>query len=93
MATIEEKIEVLLTDKKYKGDEQTEIALAKIVGSKCRCYDSDIDDGVDDRKSKDKYVLYSAFDFEDSPIEVKVFYGDVTKKIGYVEVRNADEDE
>ena len=49
--------------------------------------------GWGDRKSKDKYVLYSAFDFEDSPIEVKVFYGDVTKRIGYVEVRNADEDE
>lgn len=93
MATLKERIETLFIGGKYNGAEQTAKELTTIVGVKCRCYDSDIDDGVDDDETEDGYVIYSAFDFENSPLVVKVFYGDVTNEIGYVEVRNADEHE
>lgn len=93
MATLKERIETLFISGEYKGAEQTAKELAKIVGAKCRCYDSGIDDGVDDDESKDRYIIYSSFGFEGSPLVVKVVYGDVTHEIGCVEVRNADEHE
>lgn len=93
MATLKERIETLFISGKYKGAEQTARELAKIVGAKCSCYDSGIDDRVDDDETKDRYIIYSEFGFEGSPLEVKVIYGDVTKEIGCVEVRNADEHE
>ena len=91
MATLKEKIETLFIGGKYKGAEQTAEELSKIVGAKCKWHDSGIDDGVDDDETKDRYVIYSSFSFEVSPFVVKMFYGDVTEEIGYVEVRNADE--
>ena len=85
MATLKERIETLFISGEYKGAEQTARELAKIVGAKCRCYDSGIDDGVDDDESKDRYIIYSSFGFEGSPLVVKVVYGDVTHEIGCVE--------
>lgn len=93
MATLKERIETLFIGGKFMGEEETAKELAKIVGTKCECYDSGIDDGVDDDETEDEYVMYSAFGFEGSPLVVKVYYGDVTEEIGCVEVRNDDEHE
>lgn len=89
MATLEQRIRANFTETTYKGDEETEKELTDLVGKKCRCYDEGIDDGVDDDECEDCYIYYSAFEFEDSQLNVIVYYGDQTSEICDVEVRNA----
>jgi hypothetical protein len=53
-------------------------------------YDQYIDDGCDydEEIGGDKYVMCSAFRAVDykNPIVVRIYYGDVTEEIGYVEI-------
>ena len=93
MATLKEKIETTFIGSDWKGEEETAEILKEIVGLKCECYDADIDDGVDDDESEDTYIMYASFRFENSPLVVRIVYGDVTEEIGDVEVRNAKEHE
>lgn len=93
MATLKEKIETTFIGSDWKGEEETAEILNKIVGLKCECYDYGIDDGVDDDESDDTYIMYASFRFENSPLVVRIVYGDVTEEIGDVEVRNAKEHE
>ena len=93
MATLKEKIETTFIGSDWKGEEETAETLKEIVGLKCECYDTGIDDGVDDDESDDAYIMYASFRFENSPLVVRIVYGDVTEEIGDVEVRNAKEHE
>ena len=93
MATLKEKIETTFIGSDWKGEEETAEILKEIVGLKCKCYDAGIDDGVDDDESDDAYIMYASFRFENSPLVVRIVYGDVTEEIGDVEVRNAKEHE
>ena len=93
MATLKEKIETTFIGSDWKGEEETAEILKEIVGLKCECYDDGIDDGVDDDESEDTYIMYASFRFENSPLVVRIVYGDVTEEIGYVEVRNTKEHE
>lgn len=93
MATLKEKIETTFIGSDWKGEEETAETLKEIVGLKCECYDAGIDDGVDDDESDDAYIMYASFRFENSPLVVRIVYGDVTEEIGDVEVRNAKEHE
>ncbi len=93
MATLKEKIETIFIGSDWKGEEETAEILKEIVGLKCECYDADIDDGVDDDESEDTYIMYASFRFENSPLVVRIVYGNVTEEIGDVEVRNAKEHE
>lgn len=94
MATLKEKIETTFIGSDWKGEEETAEILKEIVGLKCECYDASIDDAVDDDdESEDTYIMYASFRFKNSPLVVRITYGDVTEEIGDVEVRNAKEHE
>ena len=71
---------------KYFGADDACERLEAIVGKPCRCYDSKIDDGADDDETEDVYVMRDCFDFEDSNLIVHIYYGDVTREVGYADV-------
>lgn len=73
----------------YEGDGMMEQTLSSILGEKVRCYDSGIDDGVDnDEEDGDKYVMKSCFNGKvcGKDFYVRVYYGDVTREIGCIEI-------
>ena len=81
-----DKIQTELIGAKHLGVEWLKEELANLVGKSCRCYDSKIDDGADDDETEDCYVMKDCFEFENSNLVVHVYYGDVTREIGYVDV-------
>lgn len=80
------KIQTAFIGSKWQGVLSTEEELKALTGLKCICYDHCIDDGADNDETEDQYVMRACFDFEDSPLIVHVYYGDVTREIGYVDV-------
>ena len=84
---IEKIIEFLDENKIFLGDEEFEEKLTEVTGYKCRCYDSGIDDGIDDDDCEDEYLMYSSFDFQGLGLILRVYYGDVTDIIGDYEIR------
>lgn len=86
MITLEERIQTELIGSKYMGVSTTCEILANIVGKSCWCCDSKIDDGADNDETEDSYVMKDCYEFEDSDIMVNIYYGDVSREIGYVEV-------
>ena len=80
---IRNKIFDQFDDTHWLGREKTCEILSEIVGKECRCYDLCIDDKSDDEE--DTYVIKACFDFSDSPIKIRMYYGDTTEKIGYVD--------
>ena len=84
---LKSKIETEFIGGHYEGDEETEKILSKIVGKPVKCYDTKIDDGVDDNETEDEYIMKSCFSTEDDKIIVGIYYGDVTDEIGYVNVQ------
>ena len=83
---ITDKIQTARIGAKHLGIGWLQGELANLVGKQCSCYDSKIDDGADDDETEDSYVMKDCFEFEDSPLTVRVYYGDVTREIGYVDV-------
>ena len=73
---------------RHLGVQWLKDVLNGIAGDTCDMYNSDIDDGADD-DSEDEYVMYDAFTFEKIKVDVIVYYGNVTREIGCVEVREA----
>ena len=71
----------------YKGDDETEKELSNLLGGKWRCYDTKIDDGVDDDETEDEYIMVSCFENEQGNVDVLIYYGDVTNEITYTQVR------
>jgi hypothetical protein len=71
---------------KYAGETATEEILTKICGQKVSCYDSVIDDGVDDDDTEEEYVMRDCFSTADDKITIRIYYGDCTMEIGYVSV-------
>jgi hypothetical protein len=74
----------------YMGCDDTERILTETLGFEMEQYDQYIDDGCDydEEVGGDKYVMCSAFRAKqyDNPIVVRIYYGDVTEEIGYVEI-------
>ena len=85
---IKELVEETFIGANYNGDEETEKELSNLLGGKWRCYDTKIDDGVDDDETKDEYVMVSCFENEQGNVDILIYYGDVTDEITYVQVRN-----
>ena len=84
--TIKEKIENEFIGANWKGEVATNEILTKIVGYQSRMYDQCIDDGADGDETEDTYVMKACFDFHNCNIKVRIYYGDFTEEIGYVEV-------
>ena len=86
LGKLTEKIQDNFIGAKYGGCAWAEEELSAIVGKKCAIYDSVIDDGADGDETEDQYVMRDCFQFEDSNLVVRIYYGDVTREIGYVDV-------
>ena len=71
---------------KYLGCTWAEEELTRIVGRPIAQYDECIDDGVDDDETEDQYVMRACFSDESSRLTIRIYYGDVTREIGYVDV-------
>lgn len=80
------KIQTEFIGSDWNGILATEEKLALLTGLKPRCYDQCIDDGADDDETEDTYVMRACFDFENSNLVVRIYYGNVTEEIGYVDV-------
>lgn len=86
MLTLTEKIQNEFIGSRYNGASDACERLANIVKKPCNCYDSKIDDGADDDETEDCYVMKDCFEFQDSNLVVHIYYGDVTREVGYVDV-------
>lgn len=86
MLTLTEKIQNEFIGSRYDDAGDACAKLTAIVGMPCRCYDSEIADRVSDVEAEDYYVMKDCFDFEDSNLVVRIYYGNITKEIGYVDV-------
>lgn len=86
MMTLTEKIQTALIGSDYAGADDTEKLLSELTGKKMRCYDVVIDDGADDDETEDQYVMRACFTDNTGTITIRVYYGDVTEEIGYVDV-------
>ena len=84
--TLTEKIQTALIGSDYMGISETEELLSSIVGKNVSHYDTCIDDGADDDETEDSYVMRACFSTDNDDIIVRIYYGDVTEEIGYVDV-------
>ena len=73
-------------EKNIDWTEDTEQLLSDIVGSEMTWYDTCIYDGADDDETEDQYVMRACFSTDGYGVVVRVYYGDVTEEIGYVDV-------
>ena len=80
------KVQTALIGAKYQGCSWGEEELTKLVGKPMNQYDDCIDDGVDDDETEDQYVRKACFATEDNGLTIRIYYGDVTMEIGYVDV-------
>lgn len=85
--SIKELVENAFIGTKYQDDETTEKELEKLLGGKWRCYDTKIDDGVDDDETEDEYIMVSCFENEQGNVDILIYYGDATNEITYTNVR------
>ena len=84
--TLIEKIQTALIGADFPGVAQTEDILSSIIGKPVAWYDTVIDDGADDDETEDQYVMRACFSTQGDDIIIRVYYGDVTEEIGYVDV-------
>ncbi len=84
--TLTEKIQTSLIGSKYRGVAEIEELLSEIVGEEMTWYDTCIDDGADDDETEDTYVMRACFSDRADRVIVRIYYGDVTEEIGYVDV-------
>ena len=81
-----DKIQTSLIGAKHLGIEWLTNTLNELTGYDFTNYDSCIDDGADDDETEDEYVMRDSFSDDVRCIYVRVYYGDVTREIGYVDV-------
>lgn len=71
------------------GNEYSEIEieekLTELLGAEVSWYDGAIDDGCDDED--DEYVMKACFEVIGTGITIRVYYGNNTLEIGYVDIR------
>lgn len=73
-----------LINTEYLREEEMEKKLSQMVGEKARCYDDYIDEGIDDEDVEDEYIYCGAFEFENTNLIVRVYYGNVTGEITHI---------
>jgi hypothetical protein len=85
---IEREIQREFIGASYDGWDVAEGILKEIIGESVRFYDKGIADGVDEDETEDTYVMYDSFETFDGELTIRIFYGDVTREVGYVSVTN-----
>ena len=71
------------TDNNFSGIINTIDKIKELVNLDAECYDQYIDDGADG--ADDNYVMCASFELENGII-MRIYYGDVTNIIGYVDI-------
>ena len=84
--TLTEKIQTALIGADFPGVMETEQILSDIIGHPVQWYDTVIDDGADNDETEDQYIMRACFSTDRDDIIIRVYYGDVTEEIGYVDV-------
>lgn len=69
----------------WLGEEETCEVLTELVGKECECYDHCIDDCTGEDDEEDRYTIKACFRFKNSPVKVRMYYGQDTEQIGYVD--------
>lgn len=92
MLTLNEKIQERFIGTNWDGESETIRIFKEEFNLTARMYDQCIDDGADGDETEDEYVMKACFDFKEIDGEVRIYYGDVTEEIGYVDA-GLDEDE
>lgn len=82
---ISDKIRETFEDTQWRGEEETTEILKTIVGKECDCYDHCLDDCFDD-DGEDRYSVKACFRFANSPITIRMYYGQDTEQIMLVDV-------
>lgn len=82
---ISNKICEAFEDTQWIGEEETTEMLKAIVGKECDCYDHCLDDCFDD-DGEDRYSVKACFRFTNSDIIVRIYYGQDTEQITFVDV-------
>ena len=90
--TLTEKIQTALIGTDYPGVEDLKEKLMELTGRKMKWYDSWIDDGADGDDTEDEYVMGVGYESTDGKVTVRVYYGDVSEEIGYVDVDDETEE-
>jgi hypothetical protein len=78
-------LERMFIGSKYAGPNETACELSALLGVDVQFCDSRIDDGADDDEPEDCYVMRATFDVAHGKT-VRVYYGDVTREIGYITI-------
>lgn len=69
----------------FTTEEDTENELTKLIGSKAHCYDTKIDEGLDDEE--DEYLMLSAFEVDGHSETIRIYYGNITEEITHIDIR------
>ena len=80
------KIQTEFIGSDYKGVSETEKILSDICGEPITWYDTCIDDGADNDETENQYVMKACFSNNNDSIIIRIYYGNVTEEIGYVDV-------
>lgn len=83
--TILGKLQTILIGSEYVSIGGMENILTHIVEEPIKYYDTQIDDGIDD-DVEDNLLMRDCFSTDDDSLIIRVYYGNNSKKIGYVNV-------
>ena len=83
---ITDKIQTSLIGARYETIGDVDKVLTDIVGSEPYHISSGIADGADEDETEDTEIWYDSFGFEGINLIVRVYYGNVTREINYVDV-------
>ena len=84
---LQDKVQGQLIGAKFLGCIRMGEILQEITGMEATCYDQYIDDGADGDETEDQYVMCASYQFKEEPnVTVRIYYGDVSGEIGYVDL-------
>lgn len=61
--------------------------LTELLHRSVDMYDYGIDDGVGSEDDEDEYVMKACYKVEGTRITIRIYFGNITEKIGYVDIR------
>ena len=80
------KIQTEFIGSDYKVVSETEKMLSDICGEPVTWCDTCIDDGADNDEAESQCVMKACFSNNNDSIIIRIYYGNVTEEIGYVDV-------
>lgn len=84
-ANLKDKIYNSLICEWFTAEEDIENKLTELIGSKAHCYDTKIDEGLDE--GEDEYLMMSAFEVDGHYESIRIYYGNITEEITHIDIR------